>query len=152
MKQTMKNIKSNKGFTLIEVISVLILIGIISVVMIARMSNTADYDLASQLEAVKAHLRLAQSRAMSWNKSCGVNFSAQTTYYLFDASAPDTPVQMLGEKNVTVDLVDKDSTLKITSAPQVVTFDAYGSPGTATVTVATNGGNITITKNTGFIP
>jgi len=152
MKQTMKNIKSNKGFTLIEVISVLILIGIISVVMIARMSNTADYDLASQLEAVKAHLRLAQSRAMSWNKSCGVNFNSQTTYYLFDASAPDTPVQMLGEKNATVDLVDKDSTLKITSAPQVITFDAYGSPGTATVTVATNGGNITITKNTGFIP
>lgn len=154
MKKTDTGIKSQNGFTLIEIIAVLLLIGIVSVVIAVRMFDTQDYDLASQLEVVKSHLRYAQSKAMSSGSSWGINFSSTQTYYLFDANAPATPVIMLGEKNALVNLGagDKKSALTITSAPQTITFNAYGSPGDATLTVSTNAGDITITKNTGFIP
>jgi hypothetical protein len=59
---------------------------------------------------------------------------------------------MPGEDAATVSLTTKKSGLTISSAPQRITFDGYGSPGTTTLTVTTNGGNITVTKNTGFIP
>jgi MSHA pilin protein MshC len=148
----MKTMKSHKGFTLIEIISVLILIGIISVVVIARMSDTRDYDLATGVEVIKSHLRYAQSRAMISSSRWGINFTSGTTYYLFNNDDPGTPVRMLGEDNETVNLVAKQSELTITSSPQTVIFDAYGSPGETTITVTTNGENIIVTKNTGFIP
>lgn len=152
MKKPVHRLKNQHGFTFIELISVLVIIGIVSVVLIARMGGTRDYDLNTQLEAVKAHMRLAQSMAMGLNASYGINFNSQTTYYLFKADAPATPIAMAGETGATVDLNAKKSDLRITSAPQVITFDAYGSPGTASITVTTNGGNMIITKNTGYIP
>ena len=152
MIRKLKNKHSNQGLTMIEVIAVLVIVGILAVVAAVKMSNTSDYDLASQLEVVKGHLRLAQAKALSSGSSWGINFTTSTTYYMFQETAPTTPVLILGEDNATVDLVTKKSALTITSAPQTITFDAYGSPGTTTLTVATNGGNITVTKNTGFIP
>lgn len=143
---------NDDGFTLIEVVAVLLIVGIISAIAIAKMTDTSTYDLASQMEVVKAHLRLAQSRAMGSSSLWGINFATSTTYYLFQGNGSTTPVQFLGEDNATVNLATKRSGLSISSAPQRITFDAYGSPGTTTVTVTTNGGNITVTKNTGFIP
>ncbi len=152
MKQPFRKAIGKAGFTMIEIIAVLLILGIIAAVVAVRMSDTSAYDLASQMEVVKAHLRLAQSRAMSSSSPWGINFATSTTYYLFQGSGSTTPVLLLGEDNATVNLTTKKSALTINSAPQRITFDAYGSPGTATVTVATSGGNITVTKNTGFIP
>ncbi len=150
---------SEKGFTLIEIIAVLIILGILLAFAIVRMNTTSDADLASQIQVIKNHLRYAQSRAMSTGTVWGVNFDTTTTYYLFDGSSPSTQVSFLGEKASTVNLIDKKSKLTITSAPQNIRFNAYGSPVDSsgnliatTITVSTNGGNFQITKNTGFIP
>lgn len=140
------------GFTMIEVVAVLVVLGIVAAVVAVQMSGTSAYDLASQVEVIKGHLRLAQSRAMGSGTPWGINFATSTTYNLFQGTATTVAVQLPGEDSATVSLTVKKSDLTITSAPQTITFDAYGSPGTTTVTVATTGGNITITKNTGFIP
>ena len=155
MIRKLKNKHNHQGFTMIEVIAVLIIVGILAVVAAVKMSNTSDFDLASQLEVVKGHLRLAQAKALGSGSNWGINFTNSTTYYMHQATAPSTPVLMIGENNATVDLSTKKSALRITSAtsaPQQIEFDAFGSAGATTLTVATNGGNITITKNTGFIP
>ena len=141
----------NKGFTMIELVAVLVVMGIIVAVAAVRMSGRNEYDLASQVEVVKSHLRLAQSRAMTTGTQCGINFNSTTTYNLFTGTATTTGLLLPGEDNETVALTTKKSGLTITSAPQTVTFDAHGSPGTTLVTVRTSGGDINITKNTGFI-
>jgi type II secretion system protein H len=140
------------GFTMIEVVAVLVILGIVAAVAAVKMSGTSAYDLASQMEVIKGHLRLAQSRAMGSGIPSGINFDTSTTYYFFQGTGSTTQVQLPGEDNTTVNLTTKNSGLTIGSAPQRITFDAYGSPGTTTITVTTNGGNITVTKNTGFIP
>jgi len=140
------------GFTMIEIIAVLLILAIMAAVVAFRMMDTGSYDLASQVDVIKNHLRYAQSRAMGTGSSWGVTFDTTKTYFLFDGTAPRTPVLFLGEDNSTVSLTNKKSALEITSAPQIVTFDGYGSPGATTITISTNGGNITVTKNTGFIP
>jgi len=137
---------------MIEIIVVLLILGILAAAVASRMADTTAYDLFSQREAVKAHLRLAQSRAMGSSSSWGVNFATSKTYYLFQGDGSTTPVQFSGEDDATVSLTTKRSGLTIGSAPQRITFDAYGSPGATTVTITTNGGNITVTKNTGYIP
>ena len=137
---------------MMEIIAVLLIIGIIAAVVVSRMGDTRAYDLASQVEVVKGQLRYAQSRAMSANSPWGINVTSTTTYYLFEGAGSMTPVLLPGENSITVSLTAKNSSLTINSAPQRITFDGYGSPGTTTLTVTTNGGNITVTKNTGFIP
>jgi len=152
-------LRNNRGFTLIEVVTVLVIIAIISVVVIARSVSTTDVDLASQLEMVKGHLRSAQASAMNTEGFWGINFSSATEYYLFQGVGSTTAIRLPGEENATVNLVTKGSALTITTVRRV-TFDEYGRPWnptttlpeTADVTIQTSGGNITVTKNTGFIP
>lgn len=141
---------------MVELIAVLIIIGIAAAVAAVRMTSTSAYDLASQLEVVKAHLRLSQSRAMSSGIPCGINFSTTKTYYHFMGDGSTVPVLLLGEDNSTVNLTTKKSdltinTVNLSAPPQRITFDAYGSPGAVDVTVATSAGNFIIRKNTGFI-
>jgi MSHA pilin protein MshC len=150
MKMVENNFKNQRGFTMIEVISVLIIIGILAAVVIIRMTNTREYDLSSQVEVIKNHLRLAQSRAMGTGSPWGINFNTATTYYLFQGIESNTPIHLVGEKSNTIDLTEKKSSLTVT--PTRITFDAHGSPGSNTINLVTNAGNITITKNTGFIP
>ncbi|HQG65331.1 MAG TPA: prepilin-type N-terminal cleavage/methylation domain-containing protein [Smithella sp.] len=151
MKKTIQNYKGQKGLTLIEIICVLVLIGIISLVAVVRMLSVQDVDRYAQLEVIKAHLRIAQARAMSTGEPYGINFNSTTSYFLFRNSAPNTALLLPGEDNTTVSLSVKKSALVITSAPLIITYDAYGSPGTSDINIETNGGTINITKNTGFI-
>ena len=150
MKRTVRNSFGKGGFTLIEVVAVLLILGIVAAVVAVRMSDTSAYDLASQVEVVKNHLRYAQIRAMNTDTVWGINFTGPTTYYLFKGA--DTKVLLPGEDSTIINLAAKKSGLTITSGAQTITFDAYGSPGSATITIATSGGTITVTQNTGFIP
>jgi prepilin-type N-terminal cleavage/methylation domain-containing protein len=144
---------NDRGFTLIEIIAVLIILAIISAVAVPRIIGTSDSDLSSQVEVVKNHIRYAQTRAMNTDAQWGINFSSATTYYLFQGVGSTTPVLLPGEDNATVNLTTKKSALTITPPTGgSVTFDSYGSPGSATTTITTNGGTITVTRNTGFIP
>lgn len=159
MKKSTAKIGCQRGFTMMEIIAVLVIMAIVALVVVGRMQGTSSFDAPSQMEVIKAHLRLAQFRAISANTPFGINFSSSTTYYLFNGAAPTTPVLLAGENDATVSLTTKKSSLTINSAPQVITFNAYGIPVdasnvpvTANTAVATSGGNITITKNTGFIP
>lgn len=141
---------------MIEVVAVLLILGIISAVAVPRIIGTSEYDLSSQVEVVKNHLRYAQIRAMNTDSVWGIFFTGPTptTYYLFQGAGSTTPVPLPGEDNATVNLTTKKSKLEITPPTGgSVTFDSYGSPGSANdITIATNGGTFYVTKNTGFIP
>ena len=155
MKQTVGSIKNRNGFTMIEVVAVLLIIGIISAVAVPRIIGTSDSDLSSQVEVVKTHLRYAQIRAMNTDTVWGINFTS-TTYYLFQGVGSTAPVLIPGEDNAIVSLTTKKSKLTITPPTGgSVTFNSYGSPGGGDVTIGTNAPApndvIKVTKNTGFI-
>ena len=145
--------RSIKGFTILEIVAVLLIVGIVSAVVLSRITSTNQTDLISQLEVVKSHLRYAQSRAMNSDTVWGIHFASATTYYLFQGAGSTVPVKLLGEENATVSLTAKGSNLTITPPEGGrVAFDGFGSPGTTDIVIATSGGGITVTANTGFIP
>lgn len=148
--------QGTKGFTMIEIVAVLLIVGIVSAVVVSRVTTVNQADLISQLEVVKGHLRYAQSRAMNSDTVWGIYFASATTYYLFQGDGSTTPVKLFGEENATVSLTAKGSSLTITPPEgKRVAFDRFGRPNPGikeNIVIKTSGSDIIVTKNTGFIP
>jgi prepilin-type N-terminal cleavage/methylation domain-containing protein len=153
-----------RGFTLLEVIVVLVLIGIVSVVVFSRFQNI-QADLIGQTAAIKAHLRYAQARSMNSTSIWGIRF-INNTYWLFNDGNIANRIVLPGAESDLIDL----STLGIgvtqgVSSSFTVAFDDLGRPsseadgdpisGTDLILAVGKGSenlNLTVTANTGFIP
>jgi prepilin-type N-terminal cleavage/methylation domain-containing protein len=149
------------GFSLLEVIVVLLIMGIISAVVVSRLIYD-NIDLIAQTEVIKSHMRYAQSRAMNTNAVWYIRFAGESTYSLYK-SGDETPEYLPGEDDTTATL---PSGITVNyGASQFVSFDSWGKPCTdgngqspqaadRIITVACSGesGTIVVTQNTGFIP
>lgn len=155
-----KNIKPHQhGFTLIEVIAIIVIIGVVAAVVISRMTSTSSFSVVSEAEILKGHLRYAQYRAMSHTETWGINFSANGYSLLYNKAA--TTSKLPNEDSSTHALT---SGITITTgAGSAVHFNEWGNPVddagvllTADKTITLSDGSatrsITITQNTGFIP
>ncbi len=144
------------GFTLIEVIAVLLIVSIISVVIVPRFLDTGA-DEAVTIDKIKSHLRYAQLRSMNSQVNWGVNFdNGSHAYWLFNKNNAAVKITFPGEE---ADQVFFQNTMTVT--PALIAFDALGRPFTnaaATTAFTTedltlgNGKTIIITNNTGYIP
>jgi prepilin-type N-terminal cleavage/methylation domain-containing protein len=180
MKRTVGNFRNQYGFTMIEIISVLVIMAIIGAVAVSRVSSIGQSTLQANADKLKVHLRYAQLRALnSTERVWGIDFSSDS-YRLFysipsDASNTVHSVPFLGEDRNPDPNKDPNSiTLKnttITFGGNPLSFDTWGKPyqnlranfdsspvpqsTDRNITLTDTGGNtksITITKNTGYIP
>lgn len=161
------HIKENHGFTLLEVIAVIILISVVTAITVSRFLFS-DADLIGRTEVIKTQLRYAQSQAMNSSKIWGLHCNG-LSYWLFKngSISDDDKVLLPGENSNTVDLSDKS----ISSMEAfTISFDDRGIPYTdvsasdgeeltagddeTDITISAGGESrtITITPNTGFIP
>jgi MSHA pilin protein MshC len=143
----LKIIKKQDGFTIIEVIAVFVIIGILAALSLSRIASTQSYTALSEVDILKMHLRYAQLRALSDDKTWGISFAGNTYTLLRDGSA--APYNLPNEASPTHTLPNE-----VTVSGATVTFDEWGSPGVSdiAITVSPGGGVVTIIKNTGFIP
>lgn len=139
------------GFTLFEIIMVLLLLGLVSYFAATRLFSDDIPTQAAELELLKNHLRYAQSRAMNSESSWGIKFGSSTRYWLFKGTEENTVIRLPGVESS--DGVMELRSIQVTPpAGTKITFDSFGSPGAATIVLNTTAGSITVTKNTGFIP
>ena len=133
---------------MIEIIAILTIISIITVVAISKLSSTTSYNLISETDIIKNHLRYAQLRTMSDDVSWGIIFSSNSYTLLKNGITATT--NLPNESSPTHNL---QSTVSITSgAGSTISFDNRGSPGITDKTITLSGSQtITVTKNTGFI-
>ena len=125
-----------RGFTLIEIIAVLIVVGILAAVIINRVMSGTSTNRAAQESVVKNHIRYAQALAVKQGTIWGIKCDG-TDYWLFRTIDPDTTANqraLPGEANAKVRLADK----QITMNAFTVFFDANGRPYTAYTTETTN--------------
>lgn len=139
---------NNSGFTLIEVIAILTIVGIISAVAITKLSSTASYSVMSEADIVKSHLRYAQLRAMSDEEPWGISFTAGSYTLLKNGVTATTNLP-----NENSAIHNLQSGVTITSgAGTTISYDNWGSPGNTNKVIILSGAEtITVTKNTGFI-
>lgn len=113
------------GFTLLEIIAVLVVLGLITLTAVMTLDNT-DYNLLSQAQAIRQDIRYAQSMAMKtgsvWGvDSNGVSFRAfeMVNNVATDRSFPgkETPVQL--------------SDLGVSLSSFTLYFNGFGQPANA---------------------
>ena len=161
MNYFQKKIKSRQGFTMIEVIAVLVILGIIAVVAVSRL-GTDENDLIAQTDIVKAHLRFAQLKALSDDTSAswGIAFAAGS--YALQRNGGAASVNLPGENGATHSFPSGVSITSVTVTPsQTVYFNSWGSPVDASGNLLTANIKITLVQsvskafliynNTGYI-
>jgi prepilin-type N-terminal cleavage/methylation domain-containing protein len=165
----MKQCRNNAGFTLMEVIGVLVIIGVLAAVLIPRMSSTLQFDLTANADVIKNQLFSAQGMAMKQGNVAGIKCDG-SYYWLFKTNAPDDAANQLllpGEDAKKVSLSNKKMSLTAFTLffdfagrpytdytdPIVNTPVAADNPLVITVGVPSDPATktITITPETGFI-
>jgi len=160
------NIKSNSGFTIIEIITVLIVMGIITAFAVGRVADNKP-ELIAQKEVLKVHLRYAQSRAMNSTLDYGIQSdnTGGGTYWLFSYNGTTSViVNFPGEQSNNIDLsalgLSMDNDIIVCFNSKGVPYTDYdtNNPGnlqsedrTLTLSSGSDSETIIITKNTGFI-
>lgn len=148
-----------RGFTLVEIVVVLVLLGVLTAVAVVQITGDNDAEIHAATDKLKVHLRHAQGRAMNSDTSWGINHLQGNGYWLFSAGDINNRKRLLGEDQPVVSLPDG-----VTAASFTVSFDEWGRPFStanpdtgspndgAMVIVIDPATTITITPETGFIP
>ena len=167
MKFVIKSKQVTSGFTLIELIVVLILVGVLSLYAASRFFSTTSFDQAGFTQQSLAAIRYAQKLAIASGCDIRLTFTAtsidlhswiDTTNNRCDAAAPSatiTPVSQPGDGNFSI---QAPTGITLTASSAAFYFDRIGIPfstaGTklaveTTVDVGTE--TISVAPETGFV-
>jgi prepilin-type N-terminal cleavage/methylation domain-containing protein len=118
--------RNNHGFTIVEIVVVLVLISIIAAAVFTRSITTDQINFVSQAEKIRNHIRYAQSLAMKrgeiWGIKCDGNY-----YWLFNWKKifdDKKAIKLPGEENDKIPLSD----LGITMNGYTLFYKQYGVP------------------------
>jgi MSHA pilin protein MshC len=167
----------SKGFTLIELVMVIVLIGIIAVVAIPRMADVTGTKAGSFNDKLRADIRYAQNLAMTQNRRVRVYFNGTGTapgagYAVVTDGAPGNcsaftaASDPAGSGNLTVTLnAGNYAGITVNSTTNCLEYDSLGRPYdcianlaacSATsagpiVTINPGGMTVTVTAQTGAV-
>ena len=123
-KKEASMVKSESGFTILEILVVLIIMSIIMVFAIGR-GRVTGADVKVHTEVLKSQLRHAQARAMNDNNSWGIQTdSSGGAYWLFRYDGSFNQFRLPGEDALSVDLAAKGMSM----TPGIYSFDPARHP------------------------
>jgi len=164
---------NQRGFTMIEMVAVLILMAIFATVVATRLT-TMDTDMATEAEILKANLRFAQIKALNNavdDNTWGIHFinggtsytyyrNSEEAYYLNkdgDKAADYLPGECGKNPLTCTSSTTHDLPTGMTIHGSSVDFNRWGSPGSSDILIVLkktglDDTQVTVTKNTGYIP
>lgn len=149
------------GFTVIEIVTVIILLGVLTTVVVSAAPGD-ESELQSQIASIRAHYRYARMKALSTGDVWGVN-SNGNSYVVYEVEDDGTTTNWTvpGETSAVISLAGTPAS---PMSSINIRFDAFGEPFVVTgggtgrlaavqdISVGGEGAAIQIHPLTGFIP
>jgi prepilin-type N-terminal cleavage/methylation domain-containing protein len=138
--------KDDHGFTMIEIIAVLVIISIVAAVVISRIGDN-DFQFYGQASLLRGHLRYAQTKAMNASPADGVvTWGIKcdgASYWLFRGTNPDDTNNIFLLPDDTANDINGDRKLELSAKKISVTeftvfFDSRGIPYSSYSSAAVN--------------
>lgn len=129
-----------RGFTLTELITIIVILGIISAVAAPRFFDVNVFQSRGAADQVRAVLRYGQKVAIAQHRNVNVNISA-------GANSDCGAVLAAGDVNCVI----INSVVVVPALPQTVTFNALGQRVNATAAITVGGSAINIAAETGYV-
>lgn len=146
----------NTGFTLVELIVTLLIVGIISAVAIPRLGGLSEFDNRTFHDEVIAVLQYAQKKAVASRRNVCVTFTA-TTVTLTSAStagaAAACDLNLASPEGAAPYVITARSQATFSPTPANLQFDAQGRPsnGRQVIQVSGHPASITVWQETGYV-
>ncbi len=153
--------KGRSAFTLVEILTVLVILGILSAILVPQLGGQSDFDAAAAARAVMSDLLYAQNRAIGTQQMQYVSFNvSQQRYGLYSLMSPQTVlthpvnhnnyVRTFGASGL--NNIDASSLTSASFAGQAtIAFDEMGAPysyntATNSVTLLSSAGTVVVSS------
>ena len=154
-------LKNSKGFTIIELVTVIILLGILAVAVVPKFDGTSSYEAYTFRDQLISALRLTQQRAMQNTDNSYCNQLVIESRQFGVPDRTDCTVKTIPSTGWTPDatghIVDDRYEVTFGASPNVISFDSMGRPledcaGGCSITVSSTADSLTITiESEGYI-
>jgi len=147
---------ASRGFTMVELILVMVIAGILAAVAVPRMAGRTSFDTRGFADQLAATVRFAQKLAISQRRDVSVHLTASDATLCYDPIGPCAAASQApgpgGEKPYTV---SAPGGVTIASPVAVLTFDEGGRPNIAApLNIPVNGTGthpVFVEQETGYV-
>ena len=150
----MRNIGSHAGFTLIELIMVLVLAGVLAVFAAPKLFNTGDFYALGFHDETLALLRYAQKTAIAQRRPVCVTFGSATATLSMDSDRNSSTGPSGCESSLTAvhgGSIAARGTVQYSTLPATVVFDGLGQPSAGQTIQISGATNIVVEAATGYV-
>jgi prepilin-type N-terminal cleavage/methylation domain-containing protein len=164
MRQYKRRANKDRGFTMIELVVVIIIVAIFIATAVTYKYRIVDSDVANEIEILKSSIRFAQTKALNDavdDNKWGISFTSGGTSYTLVYNGVTMPsVNLPGECGSNPMLCISTPTHKLASGMTItggaVSFNQWGSPGPSDINIVlvkagSPNVNVKVTKNTGYV-
>lgn len=149
-------LRSQSGFTVLELIVVIVIIGILAVVVLPRLSLFDGFDQIGYRDRVRATLEYARKAAVAQRRNVQVTLAAGSVTVSIASDAPEGAAATTYDRNLVLPGSNSNTfnaPAGVTLAPPaVLVFDALGQPSAAgSFTITGSSAPIVVEAVTGYV-
>lgn len=144
-----------RGFTLVELIVTLVIVGILGVVVVPRLNFVRGFDEIGFRDEVRATLEYARKSAVAQRRNVRVSIAGGVVSTTIDNDIPEGGGAGSYGRNLRLPGGSSNQVTApagVTLSPDVVlTFDPLGRPSAGAVLTVSGAGNIVLEAETGYV-